>query len=176
MKLAQPLLDAFNLQAPLAGSADRQRFRVRQSCQRSDDPEVLLKGRRICPEPLLQNVFSVLENPPVSLRCEREKQVAVPNPKISALKNELKFTVAESLTVGIAKHREQNLVLDRQRRGMPIDIEVSCVRGSGSIFQNVHPPGIFLIRCHVIGNDVEKQPHAPLLKGCLEGSELFFLP
>src|SRR6516164_9156929 len=120
-------------------------------------------------------MFPVLEDSPVSLRCEWEEHVVATNQKIAVFEDELDFTAVEDLTVWIAKHREQNFVLHRQRRRMPIDIEIGCVSGARSIFQDVHPPGVFLIRRHMIGNDVEKQPHTPLLKGCLEGSELLFL-
>src|SRR5580700_2331298 len=99
MKLAQSLFDACDVQTPFAGSVDRQRFWFRQSRQRSDDTQVFLKSRRISPKPLLQNMLPVLENPPVSLWCEGEEHVVVPNKKTATLENEPKFTVVEDLSV-----------------------------------------------------------------------------
>src|SRR5271157_5913362 len=107
MKLTQSLFDAFDLKAPLAGGVDRQGFWIWQSRQRSDDSQVFLKRSRSRAEPLLQNVFSVLEDPPVSLRCKWKEHVIVSNQETAALKGEVKFTVVEGLTVRIAKHRQQ---------------------------------------------------------------------
>src|SRR6516225_7220862 len=99
MQPAQPLFDAFDLQASLAGGVHGQSFRVRQSRQRSDDSQVFLKRRRISAEPLLQKVFPVLEDSPVSLRCEWEEHVVATYQKIAVFEDELDFTAVEDLTV-----------------------------------------------------------------------------
>ncbi len=47
---------------------------------------------------------------------------------------------------------------------MPIDIKVRRKSRSGTVLQQVHPPGILACGRHVIGNNVEQQTHAMLLQ------------
>ncbi len=113
MKPAQTLFDTFDLKAPFAGCVDGQVPPFRQSGQRSDDSQVFLKRMRICAKPLLQNVFSMLENPAVRLRSERKDHVIVSDQETTLLKDKLQFQVVESLTIKSAEHRQKNFVLDR---------------------------------------------------------------
>src|SRR6516162_10282893 len=113
MKPAQTLFNTLDLKTPFAGFIDGQGSPFGQSRQRSDDSQVFLKGMRICTKSLLQNVFSMLENPAVRLRSERKDHVVVSDQETTMLKDKLQFQVFESLTIKSAEHRQKNFVLDR---------------------------------------------------------------
>src|SRR5580700_6420889 len=126
-QLAQPLFDPRNLKAPLAGCIHSQRIPLRQRGQRSDNSQILLKRARIRTELLFEYVFSMLQNPAVRFRSQGKRHVVIFNRESSAPKDDLELAVVKSLAVETAEHGQQDFVIERERRRMPIDIEISCV-------------------------------------------------
>src|SRR5271167_1500939 len=127
VQLAQPLFDPRNLKAPLADCVDSQRFPLRQRGQAGHDSQILLKGGRIRTELPFEYVFSMLQNPAVGLRSQGKRHVVILHQESSAPKDELELAVVKSLAVEAAEHGQQDFVIERERRRMPVDIEIGCV-------------------------------------------------
>src|ERR1700733_3035373 len=175
VQLAQPLFDPGNLQAPLAGSVHSQGIPLRQRDQGREDSQILLRGGRIRTQLLFQYVLSMLQNPAVGLRSQRKRHVEILDQESSAPINELELAVVKSVAVEAAEHGQKDFVIERKRRRMPIDIEIGCVSGCGTILKDIHPPWIFRARSHVIRNNVQQQAHALFLQLRLEGLKLLFV-
>ena len=80
----------------------------------------------------------------------------------------------ERLAKRASEHGKKNLSFEYARRRPPIDVEVGCVGRFGAVFQDVHPPGIFAARRHVIRHDVEDQAHAALAQIFAKRVEIAF--
>ena len=119
---------------------------------------------------------AMLQNPRIFLRIDGESMFMVSNVEFAALltKNKLQFAALQHSTVVIVQHRNQHFSMKFLFQWLPIDIKEIGVDRRFSIFEHIEPPGIIAAHySHVIGNDIENQSHASLMKRGDEAVEMF---
>ncbi len=66
----------------------------------------------------------------------------------------------QGLTVIAAEEGHQQLALEQRVGGVPLDIEEFAVRAQAPPFQQIQPPGVIAATDgHVVGHDIQNQPH-----------------
>ena len=105
---------------------------------------------------------------PVGLRVERQAAVVVADEQPAVVDAERQLLVAQHVAVEVAQDRQQHAVVLQEDGlavgGMPVDIEELGVLGGGAVLQHVAPPGVFGAGGHVVGHEVEQQPHAVVMQ------------
>ncbi len=75
-------------------------------------------------------------------------------------------------TVVVAKLRQQDLALRAARARLPVDVEELRERARLAPLEHIEPPGVVGADAHVIGDEVEQQPHAVGVQGLDQGLEI----
>jgi len=82
------------------------------------------------------------------------------------------FTALEHAAILVAQHGKQHLVEKLGLEWKPIDIEETCVGRGRAVLKDVAPPRVGRgIGAHVVGHEVEHQPHAKLAQGSRQRRE-----
>src|SRR6516162_2238361 len=76
--------------------------------------------------------------------------------------------------VMVAQHRQEHATFEVRPNGIPIDIEISREQRILTPFENIEPPGVIAANTHVIGNEIEDQPHTMRMESVNERAELPF--
>lgn len=72
----------------------------------------------------------------------------------------LQFLALEGDAVLFPEDRDQHFVFEPSLCGMPVYVEEVGVLGGGTVFEDVHPPGVLpTLDVHVVRHDVENVPH-----------------
>ena len=80
---------------------------------------------------------------------------------------ELKLVFLEHTSVSLAQERRQHTAAQRGIRRIPVYVKELCVGAGAPPFQHVEPPGVVCTaHTHVVGHDVEDQPHAVRAQRC----------
>jgi hypothetical protein len=77
---------------------------------------------------------------------------------------QLELARLEHLAVLVAEHRQGDLAAHAARARVPVDVEE---RGVGAVrppFQHVQPPRVVRAHAHVVGHEVEQEPHVVRLQ------------
>jgi len=71
------------------------------------------------------------------------------------------FAAVERRAVVLAEDRQQHLAAQVRVERLPVDVEITRVGRGWPIFQHILPPAVVgTVDAHVVGHDVEDQPHA----------------
>ena len=113
----------------------------------------------------------------VAVRADREVMIVVLDMERAALGIETQGQGAflQCHAVVAAQKRQQQLAFHQGVGGMPLDIEELAVGAQASPFEQVQPPGIVTAADgHVIGNNVEDQPHVLFTQGRYQAAQRRF--
>ena len=88
--------------------------------------------------------------------------VAIGHIEFAALraKRNLQLAALQHGAVMIMQNRDEHFSMQLLFQRMPVDIEETGIDGSLPVFQHVQPPGVVATHdSHVIGHDIDNQPH-----------------
>src|SRR5580658_7652177 len=97
----------------------------------------------------------MVQNRVIGPGSEREERIEVLEEKPAVVKRKLDLPGVESLAEGASKHRKEDSSVETAGVRMPFDVEKRSEGGLSSIFEDIHPPGIFGACGHVIGHRIE---------------------
>jgi len=82
------------------------------------------------------------------------------------IQTQLEGALLQRIAVVTAEEGHQELAFEQRIGRIPFDIEELCVGAAAPPLQYIQPPGIARATdCHVVGYDVEDQPHALAAQG-----------
>lgn len=96
----------------------------------------------------------------IGARGDRESAVRGFEMKIPFIADEFELARFKDLAELISKYRKEDLVGEIGFEWHPVDVEVTGVRGTGAVFENIVPPEVFTSgNAHVVGDDIENEAH-----------------
>jgi hypothetical protein len=96
-------------------------------------------------------------------RVQREGVLEVADARHAALRHEGELAPLERMRPRLPQHRQEHPAPQVRLRGAPFDIEPAGIAGRRAVGEDVLPGGILVRGRHVVGHDVEHEPH-PLLR------------
>ena len=142
-QLPQPVFHSFKLKTILPDSVGLLAISIGKRREAGYNTRVLLIGRRIFAEDGLKLIYAVLQYLAIGSRGDGEERFEILHEELSFEEDKLEFFLLQGFAERPAQDREENLAIEAARRRVPIDVKAGCIGGLRSIFQHVHPPGIF---------------------------------
>ena len=78
---------------------------------------------------------------------------------LGAVELRLQIARLQHLAVLVAEHRQGDLAADAPGACLPVDVEEGGIGAEPSPLQDVQPPGVVRAHAHVVGHEVEQEPH-----------------
>ncbi len=128
--------------------------------------------RVVVAEGLGQRLQLVLQQQIVGAGSDRQFDLVAIKKERSLFIRHADLAALEHRPILVAEDRQQHLVLQARVDRPPVNVEVGCIHGAGTVFQNVHPPGVGrMVDAHVIGHHVDQPFHAVLAESGRERVE-----